>query len=163
MENGGVELIGLMQLDNRGLQERLIRAIFGPAIVPFVHVGVMECVAGGFELVPLNPGMEDIQNVVKDFVEREFWLWPCFGSFQMGINVSVKAISQKEFPYSGCWYRIDQNVVLGQCRMSFQPCFNRLHRRLTECNAFLVDFVAELDDRMKPLPGHPLGPLQHSL
>ena len=74
-----------------------------------------------------------------------------------------EAISQKEFPYSGCWYRIDQNVVLGQCRMSFQPCFNRLHRRLTECNAFLVDFVAELDDRMKPLPGHPLGPLQHSL
>src|SRR5678815_1823696 len=78
-------------------------------------------------------------------------------------NVRFKAISQKEFPYSGCWYRIDQNVVLGQCRMSFQPCFNRLHRRLTECNAFLVDFVAELDDRMKPLPGHPLGPLQHSL
>ena len=74
----------------------------------------------------------------------------------------LKAISQKEFPYSGCWYRIDQNVVLGQCRMSLQSCFNRLHRRLTECNAFLVDFVAELDDRMKPLPGHPLGPLQHS-
>ena len=74
-----------------------------------------------------------------------------------------KAISQKEFPYSGCWYRIDQNVVLGQGRMSLPSCCNRLHRRLTECHAFWVDFVAELDDRMKPLPGHPLGPLQHRL
>ena len=89
MENGGVELIGLMQLDNRGLKERLIRAIFGPSIVPFIDVGVMEFIALGFELIPLNPGMQDIQNVVKDFVEREFRLWSCFGSLQMGINVSV--------------------------------------------------------------------------
>ena len=65
MENGGVELIGLMQLDNRGLQERLIRAIFGPSIVPFIDVGVMEFIALGFELIPLHPGMQDIQNVVK--------------------------------------------------------------------------------------------------
>ena len=51
MENGGVELIGLMQLDNRGLKERLIRAIFGPSIVPFIDVGVMEFIALGFELI----------------------------------------------------------------------------------------------------------------
>ena len=94
MENGGVELIGVMQLDNRGLKERLIRAIFGPSIVPFIDVGVMEFIALGFELIPLNPSMQDIQNVVKDFVEREFWLWPCFGSFQMGINVSVKVFTR---------------------------------------------------------------------
>lgn len=94
MENGGVELIGVMQLDNRGMKERLIRAIFGPSIVPFIDVGVMEFIALGVELIPLNPGMQDIQNVVKDFVEREFWLWPCFGSFQMGINVSVKVFTR---------------------------------------------------------------------
>ena len=94
MENGGVELIGLMQLDNRGLKERLIRAIFGPSIVPFIDVGVMEFIALGFELIPLNPGMQDIQNVVKDFVEREFWLWSCFGSFRRGINVSVKVFTR---------------------------------------------------------------------
>ena len=86
MENGGVELIGLMQLDNRGLKECLIRAIFGPSIVPFIDVGVMEFIALGFELIPLNPSMQDIQNVVKDFVEREFWLGSCSGSFQIGIN-----------------------------------------------------------------------------
>ena len=94
MENGGVELIGVMQLDNRGMKERLIRAIFRPSIVPFIDVGVMEFMALGFELIPLHPGMQDIQNVVKDFVEREFWLWPCFGSFQMGINVSVKVFTR---------------------------------------------------------------------
>ena len=94
MENRGVELIGLRQLENRGMKECLIRAIFGPSIVPFIDVGVMEFIALGFALIPLNPGMQDIQNVVKDFVEREFWLWPCFGSFQMGINVSVKVFTR---------------------------------------------------------------------
>ena len=90
MKNGGVELIGVMQMENRGLKEGLIRAIFRPAIVPFIHVGVMEFVAMGVELGPLHAGMEDIQDVVKDFVERQFRLWPFFGLFQMGVNVSVK-------------------------------------------------------------------------
>ena len=47
--------------------------------------------------------------------------------------------------------------------MALQSFFNRLHRRLPERNALLVDFVAELDDRRQPLPGHPLGPLHHGL
>ena len=62
MENGGVELIGVMPLENRGLKERLIRAIFGPSIVPLIDLGVMEFMALGFELIPLNPGMQDIQT-----------------------------------------------------------------------------------------------------
>src|SRR5215475_4691928 len=74
-----------------------------------------------------------------------------------------KAISQKEYPYLGGWCWVDQNVVLGQCRMAFQSFFNCLHCRLPERNALLVAFVAELDDRMQPLPGHPLGPLHHGL
>ena len=69
MEDSGVELIGVMEMDDRGFKERVIGAIFGPPIVPFIHVGVMEFVARRFELVPLNTGMEDIQNVVKDFIE----------------------------------------------------------------------------------------------
>src|SRR5262245_8342221 len=47
-----------------------------------------------FQLVPLNTRMQDIQYVVKDFVEREFGLWPCFGSLQMGSNVSVKVFTR---------------------------------------------------------------------
>src|SRR5438309_9872982 len=71
-------------------------------------------------------------------------------------GVSAEAISQKESPYSGCWCWVDQNVVLGQCRMALQTFFNRLHCRLPERHALLVAFVAERDDRMQPLPGHPL-------
>lgn len=65
MENGGVELSGVMQLENRSLKERLIRAIFRPSIVPCIDIGVMECIALGFALIPLHAGMQDIQNIVK--------------------------------------------------------------------------------------------------
>ena len=57
MKNGGVELVGVMQMENRGLKEGLIRAIFRPAIVPFLHVGVMEFAAIGVELGPLHAGV----------------------------------------------------------------------------------------------------------
>ena len=90
MEHGGVELISVMQRDNRGLKERLIRAIFGPSIVPFIDVGVMEFLALRFKLIPLNASMQDIQNVVEDFIERKLGFWPCFGPFQMGINISIQ-------------------------------------------------------------------------
>ena len=90
MEHRGVELVGVMQLDDRSLKEALIRAIFRPAIVPFVDIGVMEFVTFGFELVPLHPRMQDRQNVVKDLVEREFRLWPCVGPVQMGVDIAVE-------------------------------------------------------------------------
>jgi hypothetical protein len=99
VKNGGVELIGLVQMENRGLKERLIRAIFGPPIVPFIHVGVMEFVAIGLKLVPLKACMEDIKNVVKDFVERQLRPGPFFRSFQMGVNVSVK-VSARDFGWN---------------------------------------------------------------
>ena len=62
--------------------------------MPFVDVGVMEFIALCFQLIPLNTCMQDIQNVVKDFIERKLWLWPCFGPFQMGINISVKVFTR---------------------------------------------------------------------
>jgi hypothetical protein len=94
VEHREVKLIGLMQMDDRSCKEGLIRAIFGPPMVPFVHVGVVEFVALGLELVPLNASMEDIQNVVEDFVERQLRLWSCFGSFHMGFNVPVKVFAR---------------------------------------------------------------------
>ncbi len=44
----------------------------------------------------------------------------------------LKAISEKECPYSGCWCRVDHNVILRQVRIALQSRFHRLHRRLTE-------------------------------
>ena len=72
MENGGVELIGVRQLDKRGLKEHLIRAIFGPSIVPFIDVGVMEFIALGCELIPLNSGMQDIQPTLSSPTQKKF-------------------------------------------------------------------------------------------
>lgn len=57
MEPRGVELIGVMPLENRGRKECLIRAIFGPPIVPCVHVRVVEFFPVGFQLFPLNAGV----------------------------------------------------------------------------------------------------------
>ena len=57
MEDRGVQLLGVVQMDNGSFKERLIGAIFGPAIVPLIHVGVMQFMALGFELVPLNSSM----------------------------------------------------------------------------------------------------------
>src|SRR5438105_14402730 len=78
-------------------------------------------------------------------------------------SLLTKAISAKECPYSGCWCRVDHNVILRQVRIALQSRFNRLHRRLTERDTLLVHFVAQGDDRMYPLPGHLLGPSQHRL
>ena len=94
MEDGCVKLIRALQLDDRGLKEPLIRAIFGPAIVPFVDVGVMEFMALGFELSPLHTGMQDIQNIVKDFKEREFGLWPFVAPMQMWVDIPIEVTTR---------------------------------------------------------------------
>ena len=75
----------------------------------------------------------------------------------------TQAISEKEFPYSGCWCRVDQNVILGQFRIALQSGFNRLHRRLPERDALVVHFAAQFHHRVQPLPGHLLRPPQHRL
>ena len=69
MEHRGVKLLVVMQMDDRSVKERLIGAIFGPAIVPCVDVGVMAFLALRLQLIPLNARMQDIQNVVEDFIE----------------------------------------------------------------------------------------------
>src|SRR5262245_2537463 len=47
--------------------------------------------------------------------------------------------------------------------MALQSCFNCLHRRLPERNAFLVDLLAQRDDGGYALPRHRFGPRYHRL
>jgi hypothetical protein len=70
-----------------------IHAIFGPAMLPFVHVRVMSFVPVGSELLPLDTGMEDRQNVVENFVEGALRFWPCLGSFQMRGHITVDILT----------------------------------------------------------------------
>ena len=44
-----------------------------------------------------------------------------------------------------------------------KPAFDVLHGLLTDRDAFLIDGVAELHNRMEPLPGHTTGPSEHGL
>jgi hypothetical protein len=99
MEDRRGKLLGVMQMDDRGFKERLIGAIFRPSIMPFIHVRVMEFMALRFQLIPLNARMKDLQNIVKDFIERKLRLWSCFGSLQMRINISVK-VSTRDFRWN---------------------------------------------------------------
>lgn len=41
MEDGGVELRGILEVNHRGFKEGVLRALFGPSIMPFVHVRVV--------------------------------------------------------------------------------------------------------------------------
>ena len=57
MEDGGVELVGVFEVHHGRFKEGLIRAVFGPPIVPFVHVCVVEFIPVCLELMPLDTGM----------------------------------------------------------------------------------------------------------
>ena len=52
----------------------------------------------------------------------------------------------------------NQDVPLGQRRMTFQASLERLHRLFGEGDTFLVDAPAELHNRMDALPAHAFGP-----
>lgn len=54
MEDRSVKLIRVMQMHDRRFKKGLIGAIFGPPIVPFVHVGVVEFIPVGLQLFPLK-------------------------------------------------------------------------------------------------------------
>jgi hypothetical protein len=57
MEDRSVKLLRVMQMHDRRFKQGLIGALFGPPIVPFVHVGVVEFIPVGLQLFPLNAGV----------------------------------------------------------------------------------------------------------
>jgi hypothetical protein len=74
MENRGIKLVGVVQMDHGGFKELLVGAVFGPAIVPLVDVRPVEFVLSRLELVPLKARVQDIQDIVENLVEGEFRL-----------------------------------------------------------------------------------------
>src|SRR5467141_1947770 len=89
--------------------------------------------------------------------------WPSVWKPSWVMNNNALGDFRKKLSLLRYWRRVDQNVVLGQCRMALQACFHGLHRCLPERDTFVVHFAAQLDNRMQPLPGHLLGPCQHRL
>jgi hypothetical protein len=59
--------------------------------------------------------------------------------------------------------RTDQDVVLGQLRVTLQSLFDCAHRPLPKRNPLVIDLTADLDHGLHPLPRHTLRPLPHGL
>jgi hypothetical protein len=94
MEDGGVELLGVLEVHHGRCKEGVIRAILGPPILPCVPVRVVSCMPGGFELMPLETCMEAIQTVVEDFGEGECWLWSFRGAVSIGCEITVAVLTR---------------------------------------------------------------------
>lgn len=69
MDDGYIELVGILEMDHRGFKECLIRPIFRPPIVPLVDVRPVQFIAACLELAPLDAGVEDMQDLVEDLEE----------------------------------------------------------------------------------------------
>ena len=73
--------------DRRG-KAGVLRALFCPSIVPFVHVSVVACLAVGLQWFPWHAGVEDRQDVMKDCGEGELRLGSFLRSVYMGLKVT---------------------------------------------------------------------------
>jgi hypothetical protein len=69
MQDGDIELVGVFEVDHRGVKQCLIRPIFRPPMVPLVDVCPMQFILASLELTLLHAGVEDMQDIVEDFVE----------------------------------------------------------------------------------------------
>ena len=65
--------------------------------MPLVDVGPMQLVAAGLELVPLNPSMQHVEDVVEDLVERELGSGSLHGSAQVRSDVMVEVFAGNLF------------------------------------------------------------------
>jgi hypothetical protein len=65
----------------------------------------------------------------------------------------------KRFYHLAYGSRLDQNVVLGQFRITFQSGLHRLHRLLAQLHALLIHLMTQLHHGVQTFPGHALGPL----
>lgn len=87
MENRQVEKIVVVEPLYRGIKQTLVAAVFAPAVVVVIDVAPPD---GGFELIPLHAGMQDVQDVVENLESRQLRIRPPCADGQMRLNVAVK-------------------------------------------------------------------------
>src|SRR3989338_3375109 len=76
MQNREVKFVCQQQLLDAALKQIPVTAIPAPFEMPFVDIAPVQFIAVQFQLVPLDAGMQNVQNVAEDLVSRQFWLWP---------------------------------------------------------------------------------------
>lgn len=90
MEEGEVERAGLPEVDERGLEEGVVRAVLRPAAVPLGDIGPVQFIAPGAELPPLEAGIEHVEDVIEDLVQGKFGDGPLDRSLEMRLDGLVE-------------------------------------------------------------------------
>jgi hypothetical protein len=80
MKSRNIEFVTTHKLHDRGLEEIFVGTILAPSPMPFVDIGPVDLVPPYRELVPLDSGVENKKNVVKNLVARKFTRWSAMGS-----------------------------------------------------------------------------------
>ena len=157
---GYFEIGGLLALDGQWQKVDKFRVLMGDEVSLRTRKAFTEAIKTAE--TTLDESIER-EKETNDFLTGVPAIVDAIRSGKIECRVYTKAISQKEFPYSGGWCWVDQNVVLGQLRVALQAVFHRPHRPFAQCNPFWVDFPTALDQRVNALPRHTFGPFQHGL
>jgi hypothetical protein len=83
-----------MPVHDRRCQEGLLRAVFGPPMVPLVHVSGVAFVPVGVQWFPWHASVEDIQDGMKDCVECAFRVGSCLRSVYRRFNGAVEVLTR---------------------------------------------------------------------
>ena len=74
MQEGKVQVSFIIQETNRCLKQVLVGAILTPPQVPFIDLAPMHPLPLNGKLTPLDSCVQDVQDVVKDFIPVEYGL-----------------------------------------------------------------------------------------
>jgi len=70
VEYGKIEKMIISKKEKRRRKQSFITPIFTPTIVSFIYIRPVDFISVGKKLIPLGACMEYVQNVVKDFKQR---------------------------------------------------------------------------------------------
>ena len=102
MQDGEIKFVRVEQLAYTSLKKIQVTPILAPAIVPLVDFGPMNFMAFCLKLIPLNPGVQDVQNVIERFASGNFWFRPSSSSGQIRVNKLVELFTSNldwQFPF----------------------------------------------------------------
>jgi hypothetical protein len=145
--------VGLIARGREGLEgaHREVEELGGKAVVYRADVAdatQVEAAAAVIEeqLGPIdiwvNNAMTSVFSPIKEMTEAEF-----------------KAISQNEYPDSGCSEGVNENVPFREKRIPLQAFFHCLHRGFAQLHSLCVHLATQCDHGLEPFPGHTFGPL----
>lgn len=90
MQQGEIQESFIPQDANTRLKQVSVTAILAPSQMPLIDLAPVHFVSLDLEFVPLDPRVEHVQDVVKDFVPTQSCLGSTTSSRQTGSHILVK-------------------------------------------------------------------------